>query len=116
MRDVLDLIFSVPSKTLVVERHLRHRDHDVGLVAVRAKAFDRAHGLVALEPPTAIGRAVRLGAVVALEHKTVLFSQTTRQLAESARHSRGKRLEALATALQRLASPALALERGDDQR
>ena len=61
MRDVLDFVLSVARKTLVVERHLRHRDHDVGLVAVRAEAFDRSHGLVALEPPTAIGRAVGLG-------------------------------------------------------
>ena len=68
MRDVLDLVLSVARKTLVVERHLRHRHNDVRLVAVRAEAFDRPHSLVALEPPTAIGRAVGLGGVVTLEN------------------------------------------------
>ena len=68
MGDVLDFVFSVASKTLVVQWHLRHRDDDVGLIAVRAEAFDRSNSLVALEPPTAIGRAVGLGGVVPLEN------------------------------------------------
>ena len=68
MRDVLDFVFSVSREPLVVQRHLRHRDDDVGLVAVRAEAFDRAHGLVALEPPRGVSGPVRLGGVVPLEN------------------------------------------------